>query len=480
MTTKSLWIIWVIGFMSFANTSTSQTIIELQQQIKSGQLSSETLIQQGRAAMKEHRSLNAIISVNNLAGEQSSAIPDTDNRGLLAGITIVVKDNIHVAGLANSAGTPALKHFVPSKSAGVIERLQNAGAVIVAKTNLHELAYGITSNNPAFGPVGNAYRADYIAGGSSGGTAVAVATGMAVAGLGTDTGGSSRIPAALNGIVGFRPSTGRYPADGITSISKTRDTVGPMARSVSDAALLDRVLSKTTATDAPVELKGLRIGVPRQYFYENLEPLVAAKMETLLGHLEAAGVHLVNSDIEQIAELNQRVGFPIVLFETGEQIPEYLQRFVPDVSIEELVEQIASPDVRDVMGMVMAKQISAEDYRQALEIDRPKLQAALAKHFQQYRLDAIIFPTTPLSARPISDSLETVELNGERQPTFATYIRNTDPASNAGLPALSIPLPIEKSQMPVGVEINGAVNTDRRLLQIGRAIEALIHQHHNK
>jgi len=466
--------------MSFSNQSTSQTIIELQQQIKAGQLSSEVLIQQGRAAMEEHRSLNAIISINKLAGEQASSTPVTDNRGLLTGITIVVKDNIHVAGLANTAGTPALKNFIPSKSASVIDRLQNAGAVIVAKTNLHELAYGITSDNPAFGPVGNAFRANYIAGGSSGGTAVAVATKMAVAGLGTDTGGSSRIPAALNGIVGFRPSTGRYPADGITSISKTRDTVGPMARSVSDAALLDRVLSNTTTSELPVELKGLRIGVPRQYFYENLEPLVAAKVETLLGHLEAAGVRLVNGDIEQLAELNQRVGFPIVLFETGEQMPEYLQRFTPDLSMKELVEQIASPDVREVMGMVMAKQISAEDYRQALEIDRPKLQAAFAKHFQQHRIDAIIFPTTPLTARPISDSRETVELNGERHPTFATYIRNTDPASNAGLPALSIPLPIGESQMPVGVEINGPVNTDRRLLQIGKAIETLIHQHHNK
>jgi len=466
--------------MSFSNQSTSQTIIELQQQIKAGQLSSEVLIQQGRAAMEEHRSLNAIISINKLAGEQASSTPVTDNRGLLTGITIVVKDNIHVAGLANTAGTPALKNFIPSTSASVINRLQNAGAIIVAKTNLHELAYGITSDNPAFGPVGNAHRASYIAGGSSGGTAVAVATKMAVAGLGTDTGGSSRIPAALNGIVGFRPSTGRYPADGITSISKTRDTVGPMARSVSDAALLDRVLSNTTTSELPVELKGLRIGVPRQYFYENLEPLVASKVETLLGHLEAAGVRLVNSDIEQLAELNQRVGFPIVLFETGEQMPEYLQRFTPDLSMKELVEQIASPDVREVMGMVMAKQISAEDYRQALEIDRPKLQAAFAKHFQQHRLDAIIFPTTPLTARPISDSRETVELNGERHPTFATYIRNTDPASNAGLPALSIPLPVEKSQMPVGVEINGPVNTDRRLLQIGKAIETLIHQYHNK
>jgi len=480
MMTKSLWVIWVMGFMSFANECTSQTIIELQQQIKAGQLSSEALVQQGRAAMSEHRSLNAIISVNKLAGELASAKFDTNNPGLLEGMTIVVKDNIHVAGLANTAGTPALKHFIPSKNATVIERLQNAGAIIVAKTNLHELAYGITSNNPAFGPVGNAHRANYIAGGSSGGTAVAVATGMAVAGLGTDTGGSSRIPAALNGIVGFRPSTGRYPADGITSISKTRDTVGPMARSVSDVALLDKVLSNSAPSDTSVELKGLRIGVPRQYFYENLEPLVAAKMETLLEQLKTAGVHLVNANIEQLAELNQRVGFPIVLFETGEQMPEYLQRFAPELSMNELVEQIASPDVREVMGMVMAKQISAEDYRQALEIDRPKLQEAFAKHFQQHRLDAIIFPTTPLTARPISDSSETVELNGERHPTFPTYIRNTDPASNAGLPALSIPLPIEKSQMPVGVEINGPVSTDRRLLQIGKAIETLIHQHHNK
>ena len=208
-------------------------------------------------------------------------------------------------------------------------RLKAAGAIVLGKTNMHELAFGVTSGNAAFGAVGNAHDKSFIAGGSSGGTAVAVASGMAVAGLGTDTGGSSRIPAALNGIVGFRPTGGRYPSAGITRISSTRDTIGPMAHRVADVALLDRTMAGESGQLPDVGLRGLRIGVPRGYFFDDLQREVRDSVESLLDRLDEAGVELVPADLAGIERLNEETGFPIVLFEARSLLSEYLAAHLP-------------------------------------------------------------------------------------------------------------------------------------------------------
>ena len=420
-------------------------------------------------AIDRHKQYNAFISVDY---QLKPAAPDADKP--LAGVVISVKDNIHVAGLPNTAGTPLLRQFIPQQDAGVVVLLKAAGAQIIGKNNMHELAYGITSNNVAFGAVRNGVNPAYMAGGSSGGTATAVALGMVTAGIGTDTGGSVRIPAALSGLVGFRPTTGRYPTTGITLISNTRDTPGPITRTVSMAALLDQVLSETYEQDEIVDLSTLRLGVPRDYFYEGLDADVAAVMTRVLEQLASAGVELIEAELTDVPRWNEAVSFPVVLYETAQLLPQYLQQHLPDTSPEQLLAQIASPDVQQIVGDALAGAIEEAVYLEALNKQRPRLQQAYSDYFARYKVAAVIFPTTPLPARPLQEDMSVVDLLGEKVPTFPTYIRNTDPASNAGIPGISLPAGVSSEGLPIGVELDGPAGSDRRLLAIAAAIESIL------
>ncbi|NQY87359.1 MAG: indoleacetamide hydrolase [Colwellia sp.] len=455
------------------------TVTEIQHQMSMGLLTSENLVIEALNRIDQNNDRHAFITIDRegalaQAKHYDQLRANGDTIGPLHGIIVAVKDNIHVAGLPNTAGTLALKDFIPDKDATVIRRLKEAGAIIIGKTNMHELAYGITSDNKTFGSVGNAISGTFIAGGSSGGTATAVALNMATIGLGTDTGGSVRIPASLNGLVGFRPSINRYPSEGLTGISHTRDTVGPIVSSIEDAQLLDGILSGETDKHEEVTLSNLRIGVPREYFYDNLEPSIAEKTDILLDQLKQAGVELINADLEDIGELNEKIGFPVVLYETKELLSAYIDSNIPSETLLSLSLQISDPGVKDAIDMVLKGSITKEIYEDVINRIRPQLQQLYCSYFSQQNVDAIIFPTTPLSARPIIGSEKTVELNGTQVPTFPTYMRNTEPSSNAGIPGLSIPLSVTDNGLPFGIEIDGPVGSDQRLLAIGLEIEKLI------
>ncbi|WP_395063859.1 indoleacetamide hydrolase [Paraburkholderia silvatlantica] len=402
----------------------------------------------------------------------------------LAGLPVVVKDNINTRGLQTSAATPALEGFVPTRHAPSVQRLVDAGAILLGKANMHELAFGITSTNlaPHAGPVRNPWDPERIPGGSSGGTAAAIAARIVPAGLGTDTGGSTRIPAALCGIVGLRPSVGdggtqrRYhDPQAVVPISHTRDTVGPMGRTVADVALLDAVITGHGPL-SPAAVTNLRIGLPAP-LWEGLEAALEDVARTALAKLEAAGVTLVPVEMSELLALNDRVSYAIALHEPIEDLAAWLvANHAPAQTVAGVAARIASPDVRAAYDAVLAD-ARGGDYHGAMTMWRPRLQQLYAQTFAASGLDALLFPTTRLAAVPID------ELNGSSRVSIdgaapidemEAYLRNTDPASNAGIPGLALPAGLVDACLPVGLELDGPAGGDRRLLAIGLAFEAIL------
>ncbi|MER7842613.1 amidase family protein [Kitasatospora sp. NPDC096077] len=435
-----------------------------------------------RAAAVEH--LNAFITLDAEGALAEAARRDAgDARGAGGpeGVRakawgLVVKDNIHVAGLPNTAGTPALTGFVPDADAPVVTALRSAGAIVLGKTNMHELSLGATSCNHTFGAVGNAADPALFAGGSSGGTAAAVATGVAEAGLGTDTGGSVTVPAALNGVYGLRPSAGRYPSAGITPLSTTRDTPGLIARNLARLTALDTLVTGETSDHRDPE-RPLRLGLPRQVFAEDLEGPVQAAWEVAVDRLGPAGVQWVPVDTAHLATADARIGFPLVFGEFAAALARYLDEHRTGLSPVEVLDAVGDPDIAELLKTTALPDApgflgpagldAALDRRRALQSDYAEL-------FTANGLDAILCPTVPVCARPLRRYEDSLPLNGREVSTFHTLIRNTSPAATAGLPSVTLPLPVDGSA-PVGVQLIGPRLTDRALLSAAARVDALLH-----
>jgi mandelamide amidase len=337
---------------------TAMTSTEAIAAIRSGRMSAERYVIAALDRAERLRDLNALIAIDRAGAiAQARRVDAMRASGAalapLAGLAIVVKDNINTRDLPTTGGTLALRNVRPGANAPALQKLVDAGAIVIAKANLHELSFGITSTNlsPFAGPVKNPYDRTRIPGGSSGGTAVAIATRVVASGLGTDTGGSTRIPAALCGIVGLRPSVGnggaerRYDGAGVVPISHTRDTVGPMGRTVADVALLDAVIAGATPI-APAPLAGIRIGIAAS-FWAGLQGDVSVVAGAARTRLAAAGVRFVEVDTVGLAALNEKVSFPVALHEPIADIPAYLAATgVSGIGVAEIAAQIASPDVK--------------------------------------------------------------------------------------------------------------------------------------
>lgn len=397
--------------------------------------------------------------------------------GPLFGLPFAVKDIIDSVDYPTAAATPALREWHPRSNAPVLQSLLDAGGTLMGKQAPGELSFGFSGNNPAYGTVGNPYDRSMFSGGSSGGTASGVTAGLVPVALGADTGGSCRMPAALCGCVGFRPTLGRYSQAGVIPVSTTRDTVGPLARNVGDVRLVDAVCTDgPTTAESRVSFAGLRIGVPRGRFYDDLDPEVERLTDEALARMTDAGATIVERDIERIDELNEAVSFTVVLYEVLRELSAYLYQRGARFTVRDVVEQVAGPFEREMLASVLDKDaVTAEQYRQAIRVHRPRLQAAYARYFEENRVAVIVVPTTPLPARPhvTAGDDRTVELNGQQVDTFFTYIRNCDPSSNAGLPCLSVPSGMSRDGLPVGIEVVGPSASDALVLDVGEALERI-------
>jgi len=461
------------------------TASEAAERLCAGSLTSEALVSAYIAQAKAKPQLNAFITLDEAGALKAARAADmARQRGgackPLGGVPVVIKDNIQVQGLPATAGTPALKAFVPAADAPVVAKLRAAGAVVLGKTHMHELAFGVTGYNPAFqsGPevgVRNAYDATRIAGGSSSGNGAALGARMAPAALGTDTGGSVRIPCAFNGCASLRPTMGRYSQQGIAPISHTRDTAGPMALSVADLALLDRVIAGG-APVVPADLKRVRLGVVPAFF-ANLDADTKAATDAALAKLRAAGATLVDVEMPKLMEFNGAASFPIALYEAHDDMVAYLAKYRTGVDIQRLAAAAASPDVKGTYeGLVIPRKLPAEKgvvdakpaYDNAMRTARPALQKLYRDTFKANKLDALVFPTVPrvaLAATPEASSVE----------NFGALIQNTDPGSNAGIPGLQVPSGMGASSgLPIGLEFDGPSGSDRRLLALGLAVEGVL------
>ena len=384
-------------------------------------------------------------------------------------MTFVVKANTG-CGFRLSASTPSLCDWVPENISPVVRPLVDAGHQIVAIANMHELAFGITSENPAFGDVDNPTKAGYIPGGSSGGSAASVAMNAVSFALGTDTGGSMRIPAALCGVVGYRPTTGLYDPSVVCPISSTTDTIGIFAQRVSTVQKVHKsiVPSYSPATRS---LHGVRFGVPRDYYYSTLDAEVSRVTEAALKSLKTAGVELV--DVNFPAEFGHEMlecCFDLITYEVYRLIPKFLQEQHAPVSFDELCKQVGDPAVKEII--MTADKISEERYRQCQQ-QVERIRQYFDDYFITNSLDAFVSPTTILPAvkRP---SPPNVQVCGKEFSTLFAFTHNTFPQAVGGVPCISLPSGLTSDGLPVGLEVVAPRGMDSSLLDLAAAVQLVL------
>lgn len=444
-------------------TKPGPSLDEVAADIRSGKVTSRQLVDTCLATIErftDHNVFTLVIAedARRRADELDAAAARGQIQGPLHGIPIAIKDLMNVAGYRNTAGTGSRRDAPPAaKSAVVVQALLDAGAVVVGLTNLHEWAYGGTSDNPFFGPVRNLWDRTRMPGGSSGGSAVAVSGGMAFAALGTDTGGSVRIPASVTGISSLKITVGSLSNEGILPLTWTLDGPGPMARTVADLVTPYEVLSGRSRLSArPRDLKHLRLGIDRDYFLERgrIEPDVYDGFSAALDQLQAAGVEVVDVSMPLLNE-SAAAQYAIVLGESAavHSGPLRAQRHLYGT---------------DVQGfLALGDTLTAQDYLAALRFRAP-LYEQFAKAFDQ--VDFIVSPTTPHVASTIGDSVFTWP-DGSSEGLLDACWRFTYPANLVGLPAVCQPSGLTPAGLPVSMQLIGRPNSELDLLAVGTQIE---------
>ena len=379
------------------------------------------------------------------------------DRGPLHGVPISIKDLFDLRGTPTTAASRVREGHIALSDSTSVAQLRHAGAVLVGKTNLHEFAFGTTSEDSAFGPCRNPYDLERSPGGSSGGSAVSVAVGMALASLGSDTGGSIRIPAAACGIVGLKPTFAELSTDGAIPLSRTLDHVGPLAASVTDAWHVYHALAgQRSPALSPVPVAGLRLGVLRSYFCDLLDDPVRARFEASLDALGAAGAHVNDRHIGHAvltAPAYQHISFGDVAAYHQPTLQAMPDRYTPAVRIR----------------LELAGYVLAEDYVRALaarEILRQEVDRALSE------CDCLALPTLPIPAPTLGAS--TIQLGSGREPIRPLMLRLTQLFNMTGHPAISLPCGTTPEGLPCGLQLVGASMQTAALMRVALAVERIL------
>ncbi|MBM7774400.1 aspartyl-tRNA(Asn)/glutamyl-tRNA(Gln) amidotransferase subunit A [Actinokineospora baliensis] len=370
-------------------------------------------------------------------------------RGPLHGIPYAMKDLIDIAGLPTTASSRVRADHVATADSVVAQRLDSAGTALVGKTHTHEFAYGLVTPQTA-----NAVDPGRIAGGSSGGSAVAVAAGAATFALGTDTGGSIRVPAALNGVVGLKPTYDLVPRDGVVPLSWSLDHVGPITRTVADAALVLPALSGRPEPTLTPNVTGLRIGIPRNHYFDRVHPEVAAAVHTALTHLESLGAHLIDVEIPMaryVLPINWAIMGPEATAYHEPTLRGTPELYTPEIHV--LLEAGLLLPVTDYIRAQRAQTLMRQKWLEVLET-----------------VDIVAAPTTPVTAIPV-DQQDVTWPDGVTETVSVTYVRLSSPANITGLPALSVPVGLDGAGLPIGMQLIGRPFAESVVLGAGHVYE---------
>ena len=446
-----------------------------------GALSAERYAQALIARCRAAHALNAFITFDPAKVLEDARSRDLERLagrkpGPLFGLPIPVKDSVNTRDYPTTAGTPALRNFHPKEDAPLVATLRKSGALVLGKTNLHELSYGWTSNNPAFGAVHNPYAPWRIPGGSSGGTAAAIAARLAPLGVAEDTEGSIRVPAAFCGIAGFRPTTGRYSTRGCVPISPLFDQVGPLARSVGDLALFDSVAAGDRRKLDTVTLEGVRLGIVRDYFFTDLDPEILRLTELALARLKDAGAQIIETRLPGLAALIERTTDAVQNHDVRLALAAYLTEYHAGIDFDTLVAR-ASPDIQRVFRSDVlpggVNFVTEAMYADARDRHLPALRRLYVDYFDHAKVAAMIFPATLVPAPRIGEET-TVDAGGRALPFETAVARNIAPGSTAGLPGLVLPVGLTREGLPAAIELDAPARADRALLALGAALEGVL------
>jgi aspartyl-tRNA(Asn)/glutamyl-tRNA(Gln) amidotransferase subunit A len=439
------------------------SLLELGRSIRAGETTSEAATERCLGAIRDRdRSINAFIAVLADAALDAARTADRElstghDRGPLHGVPISIKDILDMAGLPTTAASHVRRDHVAARDATVIARLRDAGAVMVGKTNLHEFALGTTNEESAYGPVHHPLDATRSPGGSSGGSAASVLAGMAYASIGTDTGGSIRIPSAACGLVGLKPRFRDVPTQGVVPLSASLDHVGPLCATVADAAAIFRIIADAPGLDGPLQpgaARGLRLGVPRRYFFDLLDDEVASAFDATCARLAAAGVVIDDVAIPHASQISAAY-LHVALTEAAAFHAKALESRPDDYT----------PTVR--ARLEAGRYVLAEDYLRALRgcgVLRGEVSAALEGR------DALLLPSLAVPATPLGAA--TVRVSGSDEPVRNVTLRLTQLFNLTGHPAITVPCGATGGGLPIGAQLVGT--STAALLQTATTLETHI------